>query len=382
MIQGSLIATIFFIISIISICFTSAFAQPIDPVTRGIDTDPVRNTSALLPVGILIMKSGFVADIGTEYSRAFDMARQDNPDSRIQPVIMDAGSNASVASVTWNLMKNTTPDLPIVVTVASWTTNVVYPDAARSGTIQVALGSAIVNRSQPSDHLIRFTPGGDQEAPALASYLQKFNRIAVIGGNNDYTNGYFSALDTLLPGKIQLKSYYNPDKPDDTLNTTAIRESNPEVIVLLSASEGGKIAQILRAAGISVQLAGTRIIEGATLAKTDAAEGLVFTTPALNQSHPFFQRYYDDFGVNATFFGAEGYDAMTTLYAAASDHNGSTDGLYSHFTNQTYTGALGTVRFNNTGVASYPITLKIVHSGKFEDISSSSPLLMSDIQGI
>ncbi|HWQ65430.1 MAG TPA: ABC transporter substrate-binding protein [Methanospirillum sp.] len=329
------------------------------------------NNGTQIPVGILVMKSGFVSDIGTEYLRAFDMVQQANPESRIRPVIIDAGSNASIASSAWMNMKNTTPYLPIVVTVASWTTNVVYPDTADTEIIQLALGSAVVNRSRLSDNLVRFTPGVEQESPILASYLSQYSRIVVIGGDNDLTNGYFSAFDTLLPGKIQLHAYYNPNDIDSTLNITEIIQKDPDVIVLLSASEGGRVAELLRDAGITAQLVGTRVIERNSLAETNATEGLIFTTPALNMSHPFFQRYFDMYGEDATFYGAEGFDALTNLYSVGSACKKSSDCIYSGFKDKTYTGALGTVRFDEKGVATYPITLKIVHDGIFEDYSGN-----------
>ena len=58
---------------------------------------------------------------------------------------------------------------------------------------------------------------------------------------------------------------------------------------------------------------------------------------------------------------------MTTLYAAVSACKDSPDCIYSWYQNSTYSGALGLVHFDESGVASYPIKLKIVQNGKFED---------------
>jgi ABC-type branched-subunit amino acid transport system substrate-binding protein len=313
------------------------------------------------------MKSGYVSDIGTEYSRAFEMALKNYPNPVIKPVIVDGGSNGSTASAAWATLMNSTPDLPIVVTVASWTTNIVYPGAADRGMVQVALGSAAVNRSRSSDQLIRFTPGVEQESPHLAKFLSHFDRVALIGGENDYTNGYFSALDTLLPGKICLKSYYDANNLPSSLNITRITGSNPDVIVLLGFSEGAQAASLIRKGGITVPLVGTRGIETNLLARSPASEGLIFTTPALNETHPFFSDYADEFGENATFYGAEGYDAMTTLSDAVSECRGDQDCMYSWYQNRSYEGALGQIIFDDNGVASYPIELKNVREGKFVD---------------
>jgi ABC-type branched-subunit amino acid transport system substrate-binding protein len=371
----SLIFGFILIIGIIGI----SFAEPGDNrtsspyVSDGPDSNP--GNEPHIPVGVIVMKSGFVSDIGTEYSRAFNMAQMSNPVSLVQPVIIDGGSNASTGSAAWREMRNMTPSLPIVVTVSSWNTNIVYPDAADRGIIQIALGSAAVNRSHPADRLVRFTPGVDQESPVLAAYLSRFNRIALIGGENDYTNGYFSALGTLLPGNICLEKYYNSNAIESTLNITAIIRSEPDVIVLLSFSEGAKIEELLRDGGITVSLVGTRGIESNVLTRTPAAEGLIFTTPALNESHPFFTRYVHEYGENATFYGAEGFDGMASLYNAVSICHSSSDCIYSRYQNETYHGALGTVTFDEKGVAFYPIKLKMVHNGSYVELPDYPPVV-------
>ena len=112
---------------------------------------------------------------------------------------------------------------------------------------------------------------------------------------------------------------------------------------------------------------GTRVIERNSLTETDTAEGLIYTSPALHTSHPFFNLYFEKYGENSTFYGAEGYDAMSMLSSAVSECGSSSECLYSWFENRTYHGALGNVVFDDMGVASYPITMKIVKDGRFEE---------------
>ncbi len=367
--KGSILVFISVIIIIIGLITLFSLTHVIIPNKVNEPGNINSHIKSELPVGILVMQSGFILDIGVEYSRAFEMVRQDYPDSIIMPITMDGGSNASVASYSWKKMISDNPNLPLVVTVASWTTNVVYPGAAKSGIVQLALGSAVVNRSRSSDHLIRFTPGVEQESPLLAAYLNRFNRIAIIGGDNDYSRGYISALESLIPGKIIETQLYNPDNLDSTLNISIIKKNNPDVILLLSVSEGGKVIEIIRNAGINTALVGTRVIERNSLLESKETEGLIFTTPALNRSHPFFKRYFYKYRENATFYGAEGFDAMTTLYAAAAECGVSQYCISGWYKNRSFDGALGSVRFDDKGVAFYPITMKIIRNGRFENYS-------------
>ena len=362
---------IFFLLLVIFIFNPSQAAGIYANVTQneGYQPGSIQDYDINIPVAILVMMSGFVSDIGTEYSRAFNLSKQDNPESIIRPVIIDSGSNASTAASVWKNLTATHSDTPIVVTVASWTTNIVYPEASGSGTIQIALGSAMVNRSNPSDHLVRFTPGVEQESPVLASYMRQFNRIMLIGGNNDYTNGYIAAFNNLLPEKNQFICYYNPDEVESTLNISEIKQRDPDVIVFLGFSEGAKVVSLIRKAGINTSLIGTRGIENNMLANTKEAEGILFTTPALNKSNPFFTRYFKEYHENATFFGAEGFDALNTLYSAVKECGNSSECIYSWYKDQEYEGALGSVKFDEKGVATYPIAFKIVRNGEFEDLS-------------
>ncbi len=60
----------------------------------------------LVRIGILVMKSGFIKDIGDEYIQAFQMVQEEFPDVTIEPVIMDGGSEPSVSVSSWKTMKN------------------------------------------------------------------------------------------------------------------------------------------------------------------------------------------------------------------------------------------------------------------------------------
>lgn len=329
-------------------------------------TTSLQENTEKIPVGILVMQSGFVSDIGEEYERAFKMVEEDNPDSPILPVVFDAGSNVTTAASAWNTLKSEYPDLSIVVTVASWTTNVVYPDAADDGIIHIALGSAVVNRSHFDDRLVRFTPGVEQESPILTEYLSHYDRVAILSADNDYARGYIKALKSLIPEKIVDIVHYDPDNLPDSLDLTSVSESNPDVILLLSFSEAGTIMEMIRDNNISAPLVGTRGIEWNTLLESPATKGLIFTTPALNRSEPFFSRFHEKYGEAATFYGAEGYDAMKILYDAVQSCGNDTECLLPWFTEKQYTGSLGDVRFDENRVAFYPIEFKTIRNGTFE----------------
>lgn len=345
---------------------SSAFYPPDNPLNNIPITPLLPENNEIIPVGILPMQSGFISDIGEEYVRAFEMVQEDNPGSFLLPVVIDAGSNATTGLSAWNTLKSSYPNSSIVVTVASWTTNVVYPDAADEEMVQIALGSAVVNRSRLDDYLVRFTPGVEQESPVLAEYLDRYDRVVILGGNNDYALGYINALKSLIPEKIVNIVQYDPDNLSGSLDLTSVKENNPDIILLLSVSEAGAVVEMIRNNNISTPLVGTRVIERNTLLESPVTEGLIFTTPALNRSEPFFSRYREKYGEEATFYGAEGYDAMTILYDAVQACGDDQKCLSSWFTEKEYPGSLGDVRFDENRVAYYPLEFKIIRNGTFE----------------
>jgi hypothetical protein len=83
----------------IVLCSTSSALKFPDKFqnTNPIIASPQENTEKI-SVGILVMQSGFVSDIGEGYERAFDMVEEDHPDSPILPVVRDAGSNVTTTA--------------------------------------------------------------------------------------------------------------------------------------------------------------------------------------------------------------------------------------------------------------------------------------------
>lgn len=365
--------TIFILLTGLILCpFAAALDSPDEKNNIILPGSENHEEPGIIPVGILLPQSGFISDIGKEYEDAFGIASNEYPGSVLMPVLMDAGSDSKTSVAAWNKMKTEYPNLSIIITIASWTTNAIYPEAAKDGILHIALGSAVVSQNNDSDRLVRFTPGVEQESPVLAKFLKQYDRVLILGSDNDYSNGYIKALESIIPEKIAGIVKYDPDRLEESLDTEAISENNPDIILLLSVTEGGKVIGIIREHGISVPLLGTRVIERNTLLDEPAAEGLIFTTPALDRSHPFFNQYLEQFGEEATFYGAEGYDAMMNLYKAADACKDDTGCLSSWFTNYSYNGTLGEVKLDENRVAFYPIEFRVIRDGKFEPFDQTA----------
>ena len=72
------------------------------------------------------------------------------------------------------------------------------------------------------------------------------DRVAILGVENDYARGYISALNSLIPEKIEDIVQYDPDTLPGSLDLTPVRGNNPDIILLLSMSEAEAVAEMIR----------------------------------------------------------------------------------------------------------------------------------------
>ena len=215
-----------------------------------------------------------------------------------------------------------------IISCASWASCVLHPLAAGKGIFHIAIGSAIIERSRPG-HTVRFTIDAKQEEQQLAEYLSRFNRIAIFNMDNDYGNNWADIIRNNLQDKIVTSIAYDPQDEDFSPALFRIKEKDPDVLVLLSTSNGARIAKQARAAGITAQLVGTRPIERPELLeKSPYTNGLVYTYPSHSFKHHLIKDYEKAYKTVPAIFGIEAFDAMTTLVRAISEGNGSPEALF------------------------------------------------------
>jgi branched-chain amino acid transport system substrate-binding protein len=313
--------------------------------------------------GAILPFTGAQSDIASEEKNATELALEDSGgDVRI--VYRDsAGLVPDAARALQELAEK--ENASVVITCASWISNAVDPLAAQRGIVQLSIASATLNRSEKSRD-VQFTVSIDEESKVLLKFLENRSRVAVIYMDNDYGNGWAGILQAGLWPRLKASERYNLSQTSYAGELTRIKAAAPDVLVLLSSREGTEIARQAREMGISCQIASTRPIERPEILSEPAMEGLVYTSPSFNASHPFVAEYREKYGQEPTVFGAEAYDAVRTLDLAAREcgDGGKSDCIYQWYLGRNYTGALGEIRFDQSGSAHYPVVLKEVRGGK------------------
>lgn len=311
--------------------------------------------------GVILPFTGAQSDIASEEKNATELALEDAR-GNISVAYRDSEGMAPVAVNAFHELAEK-ENASIIITSASWISNAIDPLAAEGGQVQLSIASATLNKSGKGRDIV-LTVGVDEESKVLLAFLQNRSRVAIIYMDNDYGRGWTKVLETGLRSRLKASEKYNPSQTNYTDELTRIKAAEPDTLVLLSSREGIVIARQAREMGIQAQLVSTRPIERPEILTEPAMNGLVYTSPSLNASNPFVARYRAKYGQEPTIFGAEAYDAIMTLALAVDACGGQSDCIYKWYLGRSYSGALGDVRFDESGSAHYPVVLKEVKDGK------------------
>lgn len=357
----------------LTILTTFVLAAVFSPVPVFSENGP--DASGKTVIGVILPFSSAFAKIADEQKNAIQIALAEAGEE-VTVVYKDGQDNAAGAVKAFNELALMEHPPVAIISCASWASSALHPLAAEKGIFHIAIGSAIIARSQPG-RTVRFTIDAKQEERQLAEYLSRFNRLAIFNMDNGYGNNWADIIKNHFQDKIVAAIAYDPQRKDFSPELTRIKDKNPDVLVLLSADNGARIAKQARAAGITAQLVGTRPIERPELLEEPQyTNGLVYTYPSHSFKHHLIGDYEKAYKTVPTIFGIEAYDAMTTLVRAIKEGNRSPEALFNWYAGRTYTGALGEVRFDENGDAAYPYMYKQIVDGRFQPAEFQYPMLL------
>lgn len=329
-------------------------------------------------IGVILPFSSAFTPIAQEQQRAIEMALAD-AESPARLVFKDGGGDAETAIAAFRELATLEPRPAAVITCASWVASALNPLAAEAGIFHIAIGSAALDRGRPG-HTVRFTLDAHMEERQLASYLERFRRIAIFHMDNGYGKNWAKVIAENFAERVAVSKAYDPKADDFRDGLRDIAAAKPDALVLLSAGNAGEIARQAREMGIHAQLVGTRPIERPELLeRARYTDGLVYTYPTSDRKHPLVAAYRGAFDTEATIFAAEAYDALTSLlHALDATDTPTPEALFAWYAGRTLRGALGQVRFDTQGDAVYPYMYKQVIDGQFHVAQFQFPMLLEE----
>jgi ABC-type branched-subunit amino acid transport system substrate-binding protein len=332
-------------------------------------------TSSDKPViGIILPFSSPFSDIAREQKNAVELAVSEiRPKASI--VFADGKSSPEDAVKAFDQLAGAENKPVAIISCSSWASTAIHPLAAEKNIFHIAIGSAVIAR-EAEKSTVRFTLDAKNEERQLASYLSGFTRIAVFNMDNSLGNNWAEIIKENFGEKVVASMPYNPgsDNFKDMLNE--IKNTNPDVLVLISAGNGARIAKQAREIGINAQLVGTRPIERPELLDEPAADGLIYTYPSHSFTHPMLDAYEKTYKTRPTFFGIEAYDAISTLLSAIDAGYNTPGAFFDWYAGKSFTGALGVYQFDEKGDAFYPYMYKEIRDRQFKVADFQFPVLL------
>mgnify|MGYP001604528364 FL=1 len=245
-----------------------------------------------ITVGVMLPLTGPHAVPGEEARQGVELALEEVGD-RIKVTYEDHAGDTKKAVAGFSKLVDV-DGVNFVLTSQSWISNGVYPLAADKGVWQGAVFSTAFKRTRDADNAVLFTSKVDEDAPFLASYAQRFDRVGLMYLNNDFGKVWYDNLRALLGEKLVAAEAYDAADPDTGTQLSKIKATNPDLLIILgSGNEGGLVARKARELGINAQFAGMfGLQQKGFIVDPAAVEGTVYTYPFIDDKHPLVATFF------------------------------------------------------------------------------------------
>ena len=268
--------------------------------------------------------------------------------------------------------------VPVIFgTAGSNETEVAGPIAQQNGVVLISPSSTASGLSSIGDYFFRTIPTDTYEATFMARFVygRGVIRIAILAVNDTGTKSLadsFQAEFTRLGGSVAKFILVSKDSNDLRTQITSLRSVSPQAAFVVGyASETGVFLRQASELGLGLPVYSAHPAEAPEVRAIarEAAEGLVFSTPAnardSEAGRRFFDAYQARYGQDPGEFAAEAYDsAMLVLDAIAAV--GPTAAAIRDYLHRVrgYQGASGEITFSLTGDVEKPFRVMIIRDGQ------------------
>ncbi|AKM77979.1 MAG: Extracellular ligand-binding receptor [Candidatus Wolfebacteria bacterium GW2011_GWC2_46_275] len=205
-----------------------------------------------------------------------------------------------------------------------------------------------------------------------AAFMFDNSQDALVQEKNDAKEAFVSA-----GGEAVLEDSFGGKDMDFKTQLSKIKASGADVVFIgASYKQVALMVKQAREMKISVQFVSTDesvdikefFVTGGSYVEGVIAPAMV--KPSTEESKTFAARYKARFGVDATIYTAEGYDAMMLLLKAIKEEGMSGDEIKAGLlkVGNNYPGASGIITFNEKGDVTKPAVVKVAKNGVFEEI--------------
>ncbi|MFC1598761.1 ABC transporter substrate-binding protein [Patescibacteria group bacterium] len=337
---------------------------------------------SVIRIGAALPLTGKMASFGEDMKYGFDLAlREVNQNSKYQLRIIyeDTQAEADISVSTVTKLINI-DQVPIILGPAR-SNNVlaVAPITEQNMVILFTPISSAEDISQAGDYVFRNRETAGYHGQVMAEFLKtKTDKIAVLIANSANSKTYGKSLIARfeeLEGQVVYSTEYNDDATDFKTEILKAKNSGAEAFYLAVAADfdAAIIVRQIREMGFSGLITASMGVESPEFVEGagQAAEGVIWTSAMLDDSHPEFENYKKNYqelaGKDSSVYAANAYDALHMLSQAIESCNGADTNCVRDYLYELkdYPGIGGKTSFDLNGDVAKDLFLKTVKDGKF-----------------
>ena len=343
--------------------------------------------SQTIKIGAILPLSGDVAVYGKSLQNGMDLAwaeyLKNNPNGmKIEVIYEDSKADPKLAVN--SIQKLTSIDKCNIVLGGFSSSEVlsIAPIAEKNKIVLISPTASSPNITNAGDYIFRTTPSDNFDGEIMAKFAYNelhLRNIALIFANNNYGQGIskvFVSKFIKLGGKISIQKSFESGVNDFKTQLTAIKETKPEGLYIVAASEIGLILKQKSELNLgdiktfTVGLAESpKVIEIAG----EAANNVFYSYPSYQvnsddkEIKDFVSNFKLKYNSDPDVLAAYGYDLMNITLTVLKDNYESSekirDALYGL---KNFYGVTGQTSFDINGDVTKTAGIKVIKLGKFE----------------
>ncbi len=299
-------------------------------------------------IGVSGPLTGDLAQYGAQWKKGFDLAIEEINGSGgvvgrpLEYIFEDSQSDPKQSVV---IAQKFVDDERIIIelgdfsSTASMAASQIY---TRGGLVQFGFTNSHPDFTKTSDYTWSTSVTQDQASPALADFAVTklgLKKLAVFQINNDWgksTIESFTKHVEELGASVVASQAYLPDEKDFRSAITAIKDAQPDGIILLSyQADGALIAQQVRDAGLTVPFVASASLQspdfmtlGGKAVEGTYVLGEFLITDPRPEVQAFVKNFNAKYGEDPDLFASLAYDAIYMVKSAVELGGATRDGIH------------------------------------------------------
>ncbi|MDG6244505.1 MAG: penicillin-binding protein activator [Methanolobus sp.] len=356
--------TIFIVILVVlGILFTAGCADTETPGETG---------EEMIVVGIMGPYTGGAAVYGNAAKDGAMLAFDEADLPNVIIVVEDTKSETREAATAMNKMVSVNNVQAVIGDLISAATLAAAPIAEQNQVVMISPASTSTDISDAGDYIFRTIPGDDGQGIFAANTMHErgYTKLALLYTNDQYGNGLAGIISeefTAKGGEIVADETYEAGSSDMRTQLAKIKNSNPEVIYIVSNTPDSSVALLrqITEIGIDANIYGSEGLKVASILELGSSvEGIVITSVS-PESEDFRQKYMDAYAEEAPAFAAQAYDAATAIIMAIEQGATTGEEIKNALYEMEFDGASGHIKFNEMGDVEGGYVLVEVRDGAF-----------------